>query len=89
MRKYQEETFSVIERSTGRKICDCADETDALMMVAFDPTGRTYTRNKTLMGSVIDVETPKQLPTNEVVRSVVQPKPLRLAEDERQLVVVS
>ena len=87
MRKYQEETFSVIERQTGRKICDCADENDALMMVAFDPTNRTYTRNQILMGGVVDIEVPKQLPTSEVVRSVVQPEPLRLAEDDRQPVV--
>jgi hypothetical protein len=87
VKKYQEETFSVIEQHTGRKICDCADENDALMMVAFDPANRTYTRNQMLMGGVIDIEMPKRLPTNEVVRSVAQPEPLRLVEDDRQPVV--
>ena len=36
-------------------------------MVAFDPENRTYTRNKFLMGPVVDVEIPKALPTNEIV----------------------
>ena len=87
MRRYQEETFSVVKRQTGQKICDCADEHDALMMVAFDPANRTYTRSQMLMGGVVDIKVPKQLPTSEVVRSVVQPEPLRLAEDDRQPVV--
>jgi hypothetical protein len=37
------------------------------MMVSFDPQNRTYTRNKFLMGPVVDVEVPKALPTNEIV----------------------
>jgi hypothetical protein len=67
MKKYNEEYFSVIETKTGRKIVDCGDEQDALAMVALDPQNRTYTRNKFLMGEVIDVEVPKALPTNEIV----------------------
>ena len=67
MKKYNEEYFSVIEIKTGRKIVDCGDESDALAMVAFDPQNRTITRNKFLMGPVVDVETPKALPTNEIV----------------------
>ena len=67
MKKYNEEYFSVIETKTGRKIVDCGDESDALAMVAFDPQNRTITRNKFLMGPVVDVETPKALPTNEIV----------------------
>jgi len=66
MKKYNEEYFSVIETKTGRKIVDCGDESDALAMVAFDPQNRTITRNKFLMGPVVDVETPKALPTNEI-----------------------
>jgi hypothetical protein len=62
-----EDYFSVINNKTGRKIADCADEMDALMMVSFDPQNRSITKNKFLMGPVIDVEMPKQLPTNEVV----------------------
>jgi hypothetical protein len=67
MKKYNEEYFSVINKNTGKKILDCGDESDALVMVAFDPENRTYTRNKFLMGPVVDIEIPKALPTNEVV----------------------
>ena len=71
MKKYNEEYFSVIETKTGRKIVDCGDEADALAMVAFDPQNRTITRNKFLMGPVVDVVTPKALPTNEIVQGAV------------------
>ena len=68
MNKYNsEDYFSVIDKRTGRKIVDCAEEADALMMVAFDPQNRTITRNKFLMGPVIDIHMPKALPTNEIV----------------------
>ncbi len=67
MKKYNEKYFSVIETKTGRKIADCGEEEDALMMVSFDPQNRTITKNKFLMGPVVDVEIPKALPTNEVV----------------------
>lgn len=67
-KKYKtEDYFSVIETKTGKKICDCAEEEDALMMVSFDPSNRTITKNNFLMGQVIDIQMPKQLPTNEVV----------------------
>ena len=67
MNKYNtEDYFSVIDKRTGRKIVDCAEEQDALVMVAFDPANRTYTRNKFLMGQVIDVEIPKALPTTNI-----------------------
>jgi len=68
MNKYNsEEYFSVLDKKTGRKLLDCGDELDALAMVAMDPQNRTYTRNQFLMGLVVDIEIPKQLPTNEVV----------------------
>ena len=67
MKKYNEEYFSVIETRTGRKIADCGEENDALLMVSFDPKNRTITKNKFLMGPVVDIEIPKQLPTTEVV----------------------
>ncbi len=67
MKYNSEDYFSVIETKTGRKICDCGDEIDALMMVSFDPQNRTITRNQFLMGQVVDIEIPKQLPTSEVV----------------------
>ena len=67
MKKYHEEYFSVIDKRTGKKLLDCGDEIDALNMVAMDPQNRTYTRNKFLMGQVVDVQMPKALPTNEIV----------------------
>lgn len=67
MKYNSEDYFSVIETKTGRKICDCGDEIDALMMVSFDPQNRTITRNQFLMGQVVDIQMPKALPTTEVV----------------------
>ena len=67
MKKYNEEYFSVLNKKTGKKLLDCGDEQDALAMVAMDPENRTYTRNKFLMGPVVDVEIPKALPTSEIV----------------------
>jgi len=68
MKKYNsEDYFSVIDKRTGRKIVDCAEEADALMMVSFDTQNRTITRNKFMMGPVVDIEMPKALPTNEIV----------------------
>ena len=68
MNKYNsEDYFSVIDKRTGKKIVDCGDELDALYMVSMDPQNRTITKNKFLMGQVIDVQMPKALPTNEIV----------------------
>jgi len=66
MKKYNEEYFSVLNKKTGKKLLDCGDEQDALAMVALDPQNRTYTRNKFLMGPVVDIEIPKALPTNAI-----------------------
>jgi len=67
MKKYNsEDYFSVIEIKTGRKIADCGEEVDALAMVSFDPKNRTITRNKFMMGPVVDIEIPKQLPTTGI-----------------------
>jgi len=67
MKKYNEEYFSVLDKKTGKKLLDCGAEEDALHMVSMDPQNRTYTKNKFLMGQVIDVQMPKALPTNEIV----------------------
>jgi len=67
MKKYNQEYFSVISKKTGKKLLDCGDEHDAMAMVSLDPENRTYTRNKFLMGPVVDVDIPKSLPTNEIV----------------------
>jgi ubiquinone biosynthesis protein Coq4 len=66
MKKYNEEYFSVIETKTGRKIADCGDEQDALMMISFDPQNRTISKNKMLMSQVVDIEIQKSLPTNNI-----------------------
>lgn len=99
MKKYNsEDYFSVIETKTGRKIADCGEETDALMMVSFDPKNRTITRNKFMMGPVVDVEIPKALPTTDVVAvhtvhpekfdqymsNLFEPKKMELPEGEGQ-----
>jgi len=67
MKKYNEEYFSVIDKKTGKKILDCGSEEDAFAMVSMDPQNRTYTKNKFLMGQVVDIQIPKALPTNEIV----------------------
>ena len=73
MNKYNtEDYFSVIETKTGRKIVDCGDENDALLMISFDPANRTYTRNNFLMGPVFDIEMPKILPTTNIAVSNVR-----------------
>jgi hypothetical protein len=57
MNKYNsEDYFSVRERRTGRKICDCGDFEDARMMMYMDAQNREIVKNKTLMSQVIDVE---------------------------------
>jgi hypothetical protein len=66
MNKYNsEDYFSVIDKRTGRKIVDCAEYSDAMMMFDIDPHNRQITRNKFLMGQ--DIDMPKALPTNEIV----------------------
>jgi hypothetical protein len=67
MNKYNsEDYFSVRERRTGRKICDCGDFEDARMMMRMDTPNREIVKNKVLMDQVIDIETPTALPTNEI-----------------------
>ena len=68
MKRYNsEDYFSVINKNTGKKIADCAQQEDALMLVSFDPQNRVITTNKFLMGQVVDVVMPKALPTSEIV----------------------
>ena len=67
MKRYNsEDYFSVRERRTGRKICDCGDFEDARMMMNLDTPNREIVKNKTLMSPVIDVVMPKALPTSEI-----------------------
>jgi hypothetical protein len=68
MNKYNsEDYFSVREKRTHKKICDCGNFEDARMMMHLDGPNREIVKNKTLMSPVIDVEIPKALPTNEIV----------------------
>jgi hypothetical protein len=68
MKRYNsEDYYSVINKNTGVKIADCGEKEDALMLVSFDPQNRVITRNKFLMGQVVDVVMPKALPTSEIV----------------------
>jgi hypothetical protein len=72
MNKYNtEDYFSVRERRTGKKICDCGDFEDARMMMNLDTPNREIVKNKTLMSPVIDVVMPKALPTTEIVQGAV------------------
>jgi hypothetical protein len=80
MNKYNtEDYFSVRERRTGRKICDCGNFEDARMMMNLDTPNREIVKNKTLMSPVIDIEMPKALPTNEIT---INPKPYQEHQDE-------
>jgi hypothetical protein len=67
MKKYNEEHFTVRERRTHRKICDCGDFEDARMMMYLDGPNREIVKNKVMMAQVVDIEIPKALPTNEIV----------------------
>ena len=68
MNKYNsEDYFSVREKRTHKKICDCGNFEDARMMLHLDLQTREIVKNKILMSPVIDIEIPKALPTNEIV----------------------
>ena len=96
MKKYNEEYFSVRERRTGRKICDCGDFEDARMVMRLDSPNREIVKNKVLMDQVVDIEMPKALPTTNITATNTQengcaPRKeqlldagvLRLPEDQR------
>ena len=67
MKKYNEEYFSVINKNTGKKIVDCAEYSDAMLMFEIDLNNRQIIKNKFVMGQVVDIQMPKALPTNEIV----------------------
>lgn len=58
------EYWIVTENKTGRVIAHCGDINDAIMMVAFEPDKRSYSRQRFIMDQVITVSstTDKQLP---------------------------
>ena len=68
MNKYNsEDYFTVRERRTHKKICDCGNFEDAKLMMSLDIPNREIVKNKPLMGQVVDMKTPKELPTSEIV----------------------
>lgn len=61
-------SYTVLNKTTGKKICECGWETDAIMMVNMDPQNRTHVRNDHhLYGQTVDITPPPALPTNEIV----------------------
>lgn len=88
------EYWIVKENKTGRVICHCGDINDAIMMVAFDPNNRSYSRNRVLMDQVIDVKstTDKQLPGQQGLPpgqvQQLSPHMERLPEGQQEPVVV-
>ena len=73
----------VIDKTTGRVICHCAAESDALMMVSFDKDKRTYRKQRFIMDQVIDItsETDKQLPGQQGLPAAK----IRLEDAQQQL----
>ncbi len=57
------EYWIVKDNKTGRVIAHCGDLNDAMMLVSFDPSNRSYSRNRVLLDQIIDVTstTDKQL----------------------------
>ena len=56
--------WSVVERQTGRKICECGEERDAMLLVSLDPQNKTYRKEKFILDQVITVHSEgiKELP---------------------------
>jgi hypothetical protein len=54
----------VIDKTTGKVIAHCGEESDAFMLTSFAPDKRTYRKQKFIMDQVITVTstTDKQLP---------------------------
>ena len=73
----------VTDKTTGRVICHCAAESDALMMVSFDKDKRTYRKQRFIMDQVIDItsETDKQLPGQQGLPAAK----IRLEDAQQQL----
>ena len=73
----------VTDRTTGRVICHCSAENDALMMVSFDKDKRTYRKQRFIMDQVIDItsETDKQLPGQQGLPAAK----IRLEDAQQQL----
>ena len=74
------ECWSVIENRTGRKVCECAEERDAMLLVSLDPHNKTYKKERFLLDQVITVpsEGLKELPG----QLGLPPEKLKLKETE-------
>ena len=73
MKYNSEDYFTVRERRTHKKICDCGSFEDARMVMNLDGPNREIVKNKTLMSPVIDIQIQKALPTTEIVPVKKQP----------------
>ena len=88
------ERYSVTERRTGRKICECANEQDAIMLVEFDKQNRSYSRDRFILDQIIDVSstTNKQIvgKKESLVEKVnaIGPQKIKLPEGQGIPVVV-
>ena len=72
MKYNSEDYFTVRERRTHKKICDCGNLEDAKMVMSLDTPNREVVKNKSLMSPVIDIQVPKELPTTNVTVSNVK-----------------
>jgi len=71
-------TYLVTNTLTGAIICQCASESDAQMMVAFDPDHRAYSLKKTLLDQVVDVASTNVTKTKSILSAEpAQPLALR------------
>jgi hypothetical protein len=88
------EYWVVKENKTGRVIAHCGDINDAIMLIAFDPHNRSYSRHRFIEDQVIDITatTDKQLPGQIGLPSgkVDQLKPYteKLPEGQQEPVIV-
>ena len=67
----------VIDKTTGRVIAHCGEESDAQTLVSFYPSKRTYRKQKFIMDQVITVTstTDKQLPGQKGLPSAKEKLP--------------
>lgn len=88
------EYWIVTENRTGKVVCHCGDINDAIMMVAIDPTNRTYSRHRFILDQVIDVTstTDKQLPGQLGLPygkiNAIKPYEISLPENQQKPVII-
>jgi hypothetical protein len=88
------EYWIVTDNRTGRVIAHCGDINDAIMMVAFEPDKRSYSRQRFILDQVITVTstTDKQLPGQVGLPAgkvnTLEPHKIRLPEGQQQPVKV-